>query len=227
MTNSVKHSLPYISVGQSQKEVTHNEALAILDILLAGVCSSIETGPPATSDGLVVLVAASSTTGAFVGKENKIAYYLTSAAAWAYSTPVTGQTINVTSTNTTYRYSGSAWVAQSGTYTPTLTNVTNINASTAYPVQWMRVGNVVNLSGKARFNATAAGAAELGISLPPAATSNFANNYEAAGTASSDNVLDGPMWIEADVTNDRLSLKSTQNGTTNHDHFFHATYQVN
>jgi hypothetical protein len=75
-----------------------------------------------------------------------------------------------------------------------------------------------------RINATGAGAAELGISLPVA--SNFANDYEAGGTAASDTVADGPMWIMADVTNDRLSLQSVQSGTTYHQHHFHATYLV-
>src|SRR5438552_1367658 len=37
---------------------------------------------------------------------------------------------------------------QSGSYTPRLTNVANLSASTAYTCQWMRVGNTVTVSGK-------------------------------------------------------------------------------
>jgi len=224
MTNSVKHNLPYLSVGQSYKEVSHNEALAILDILLAGVCSSIESTPPSTSNGLIVLVAASGTTGDFVGNENKIAYYLNDIGDWTYSIPVTGQEITVTGTNTTYRYSGSAWTPMNGIYTPTLTNVTNINSSTAYACQFMRVGNVVTVSGKVRFNCNTAAAAQIDLSLPVA--SNFTAEEQCAGVASSEDVADGPMYIKADTTNDRASMYSTTDGTSAHDHFFTFTYRI-
>jgi hypothetical protein len=224
MTTSVKFLLPYLSVGQSQKEVTHNEALAMIDILLTKACSSIETGPPATSDGLVVLVAASGTTGAFVGKENKIAYYLTATGAWAYLTPVTGQEIFVTSTTVNYRYTGSAWTPMNGIYTPTLTNVTNINSSTAYACQFMRVGNVVTVSGKVRFNCNTAAAAQIDLSLPVA--SNFTAEEQCAGTASSEDVADGPMYVKANPTDNRASIYSTTDGTSAHDHFYHFTYLV-
>ena len=220
-----RFSLPELAVAQALKEITHNEALAIVDVLLGGTVGSVLATPPGSpTNGQVVLVAHSGTTGVFVGKEDKIAFWLTSVAAWQYITPTTGQKVTDGATSTTYRWNGTLWLALSGTYTPTLTNVTNVSASTAYPCQWMRVGNVVTVSGRVRITATGVGAAELGISLPVA--SNFANEYEAAGTGTSDTVADGPMWLEADVTNDRLALKSTQSGTTYHQHFFHTTYLV-
>jgi hypothetical protein len=98
-------------------------------------------------------------------------------------------------------------VLSSGTYTPTLTNVANVSASTAYPCQWMRVGNVVTVSGKLDIDPTTASTStRIGISLPVA--SNFAAEHQCGGTAVSPtatpNVAAG---IGADLTNDRAHLE--------------------
>lgn len=42
----------------------------------------------------------------------------------------------------------------SGTYTPTLSNVFNVASSTAFSCQWVRVGNVVTVSGRVDFSVT-------------------------------------------------------------------------
>src|SRR3989304_10106925 len=57
----------------------------------------------------------------------------------------------------------------SGTYTPTLTNGTNVAASTAFECQWMRIGSVVCVRGKFNLDPTSANTTTiLGISLPVA-----------------------------------------------------------
>lgn len=70
-----------------------------------------------------------------------------------------------------------------GTYTPTLTNTTNLSASTAYVCNYIRVGSNVIVFGK--FDADAVSAAStatnLGISLPVA--SSVSNESQAGGTA--------------------------------------------
>lgn len=74
-------------------------------------------------------------------------------------------------------------VITSGTYTPTLTNTTNIDASTPYEAQWMRIGNVVTVSGKVDIDATlTATLTRLDLSLPVA--SDFGAQEDCAGTAS-------------------------------------------
>ena len=45
MAGTPRLSLPFLSVGQAQKEFTHNEALQTLDVLVAG---AIEEPPRAT-----------------------------------------------------------------------------------------------------------------------------------------------------------------------------------
>lgn len=44
----------------------------------------------------------------------------------------------------------------SGVYTPTITNGTNVAGSTAFQCQWMRVGNVVTVSGQVNIDPTLA-----------------------------------------------------------------------
>jgi len=115
-------------------------------------------------------------------------------------------------------------IVDSGTYTPGLTNVTNVAASTAYPCQWMRVGNTVTVSGKVAIDATSAAAMELGISLPIA--SNFANDYQCAGTGVAVVAGEDAAYIKADVINNRASLNQTKADISNHDHYFTFTYSI-
>lgn len=98
----------------------------------------------------------------------------------------------------------------SGTYTPTLTNTTNISASSSAVCQWMRVGNVVTVSGQVSVTPTAGGSTltSLGISLPIA--SALASATQASGTAGHNASSGAPPVsagiVEADATNDRARV---------------------
>lgn len=113
---------------------------------------------------------------------------------------------------------------RSGTYTPTLTNVTNVGASTAYECQWLRVGNVVTVSGKVDIDATAAAATELGMSLP--VTSALDNEQNLAGTAASAVATTTPVPVRADAANNRAAFVFTAITTSNDSYFFSFTYVV-
>lgn len=115
----------------------------------------------------------------------------------------------------------------SGTYTPTLTNTTNIDASTAYTCQWIRVGNVVMVSGRVDIDPTAASAIEMGMSLPIA--SDLANIYELAGTGCSDRSQGGgtpEVTFEADTTNNRAKVEGLGSSTINTAVVFQFMYTV-
>lgn len=115
--------------------------------------------------------------------------------------------------------------ARSGTYTPTLTNAANLAASTAYECQWLRVGNIVNVSGKADVDPTlTATATQLGISLPVA--SNFGAQEDCAGTAFASGIAGQGAAIRADAANDRAEMVWIAGDITNQPHYFHFQYQV-
>ena len=98
----------------------------------------------------------------------------------------------------------------SGTYTPTLTNVANIDipASTAYTFQYMRVGNVVTVSGKIDVAVTSGGFTRLNVSLP--ISSNFSATENCAGTAvlaAAGFSVNIPASISADTTSDVAQMQ--------------------
>jgi hypothetical protein len=75
-----------------------------------------------------------------------------------------------------------AFPLDSGTYTPVLLNLTNVTSSSASRCQWLRVGNVVHVSGRVTVDpATGSNLVQLGISIPIASV--FASQGDLAGTA--------------------------------------------
>lgn len=114
-------------------------------------------------------------------------------------------------------------VTASSTYTPTLTNVANLDSSTAYLCHYLRVGSEVTVAGLVDVNPTAAADTRLGISLPIA--SNFANLQDCAGTASNFTIQQ-QAGIGADVANDRAELRFLANDTNDRSMTFHFTYRI-
>jgi len=112
----------------------------------------------------------------------------------------------------------------SGTYTPTLTSVANVASSSASVCQYMRVGDVVTVSGKITIQATALlTSTSIGISLPVA--SSFANDFQCGGTGAPIGANSaGPIY--ADATNDRAEFNYVSADTTSRAFHFSFTYRV-
>jgi len=73
----------------------------------------------------------------------------------------------------------------SGTYSPVITNVSNISGSgVVYGANWVRVGNVVTVKGSVGFNVAVSNTSTSAtVSLPLALSGNFANANQAIGLA--------------------------------------------
>lgn len=113
----------------------------------------------------------------------------------------------------------------SGTYTPTLTNVANLDGSTAYACQYMRVGNVVTVSGRFDVDITTISTlTQIDISLPIASAITAAN--QAGGTASTVSSVADHAGIMADATNDRVSVIWNTTSASAFSMFFSFTYLV-
>lgn len=115
-------------------------------------------------------------------------------------------------------------VLVSGVYTPTLTNVANLDASTAFQCQYMRVGSVVTVSGKVAVDPTAAVLTQLGISLPIA--SNIGAQEDCAGTAAASGIAGFCAAILGDSTNDRAQLEFIAVDLTNQPLYFSFSYRA-
>lgn len=111
----------------------------------------------------------------------------------------------------------------SGTYTPTLTNVANLDGSTAYQSQYMRVGATVTVSGRVDMNPTAAATlTQLRMTVPVA--SNFGGAEDCSGVIA--NYAGVVGQIRADTTNDAALAQLTNVTTANDEFYFTFTYQV-
>lgn len=124
-----------------------------------------------------------------------------------------------------YLWNGSPSVTlESGTYTPTLTSVTNVAASTANACTYMRLGNTVTVSGSLSLDPTSTGNTQLGISLPTA--SAFTTALQCGGTANYSALGQYGAAIRSDATNDRAELVMIATDVTNQVMYFTFTYQV-
>lgn len=112
----------------------------------------------------------------------------------------------------------------SGNYTPTLNNTTNVDATTPYSSQWMRVGSTVTVSGRLDVDPTAAAATVVGISLPVA--SNLGAIEHAVGTAVITTSPAVSGIVRGNVANDRAELAFTATGTATVGAYYQFTYRI-
>lgn len=100
--------LPEISQSQASKEITHNQALRIIDVLLPVplVQDKDLSAPPAPVAGRLYIVAANAS-GAWSGQAHTLAY--SDGAAWYFIAPKTGWPAYVMDEAKTYRFNGASW----------------------------------------------------------------------------------------------------------------------
>lgn len=108
MANSPNLILPFIDAAQSQKHVTHNEALRVLDaaVQLSVIDQDLTTPPGSPSDG-DRYIPASGATGAWSGKDLNIAAYQD--GAWAFLVPREGWLCWVADEDKMLVWDGSQW----------------------------------------------------------------------------------------------------------------------
>jgi hypothetical protein len=116
-------------------------------------------------------------------------------------------------------YDGTVTLDRASTYTPTLTNVTNITSSSAGVFKYMRMGNIVQVTGSVNITPTSAAACTLRMSLPYSA--NFVGGAEAYGLAQE--YVSGQIGgIGANVTFDTADINFT--ATTTSVRTWHLTF---
>jgi hypothetical protein len=105
--------LPYILAAQSQKHVTHNEALRALDVIvqLAVLDKDLATPPGSPAEGSRYIVA-SGATGTWSGHAAQVAAWQD--GAWAFYAPVAGWLAWVDDESQSYLFSGGGWIAAPG-----------------------------------------------------------------------------------------------------------------
>jgi hypothetical protein len=123
--NSPKLKLPYIDTGQAQKEVTHNDALNLLDVLVqASVIDAVTTAPPVAPDDGDAWIVAAPATDEWAGKEGQIAAWF---AGWKFLPPAAGWRVHNQDDGKTWAYDGAAWAAEAVDHSPGAWEVPALN----------------------------------------------------------------------------------------------------
>jgi hypothetical protein len=109
MSDSTRLRLPYLAAAQSQKHVTHNDALQVLDALVhLAVIERDRAAPPASpAEGDRYLVGAAPT-GAFAGQAGRLAAF--EDGAWRFHQPRPGWLAYVVGEQTLRLFDGAAWI---------------------------------------------------------------------------------------------------------------------
>lgn len=160
-----------------------------------------------------------------VSAANKLPYFTGSGTASLADFTALARTLLAFTTESQWRTQLGVEVNSSGVYTPTLTNVSNLDGSTAYECQYLRVGNTVHVSGKVDADPTlTATSTQLGISLPIA--SNIGAAEDCAGAAASPTIAAQSAAILGDAANNRAQMEWISGDITSQPFMFSFTYQV-
>lgn len=108
MSATPRLSLPFISVGQSQKEFAHNEALQSLDLLVAGAVEEVpRAAPPDAPELGACYIVDAVATGTWAGKSGQVAGW--TSGGWRFIAPREGMRFYVRSAGTWAVFREGAW----------------------------------------------------------------------------------------------------------------------
>lgn len=108
MTTTSKLGLELLANAAANQTLANTTFAQLNQLVQAGVVDRITTPPGSPANEALYIIAATAT-GVWAGKENQLAYWLTSANAWQYITPREGMLVHVNDEDVYYKYTGSAW----------------------------------------------------------------------------------------------------------------------
>lgn len=189
-------AMPYIQPAQAQKHVTHNEALALLDVIVQLVVISAELNtPPATIvEGDRYIVAAGGQ-AAWAGRDHHIAVFVDS--GWQFIAAQSGWVAQVAATAAEVVFDGAAWQARSFSNLPGL----GVNAAFDTYNRVVVASDAVLLNNAGAGHQLKVNKATTGDTASVLFQTGFGGRAEM-GTAGSDDFTlkvsaDGDQWVEA------------------------------
>lgn len=168
MSTSPDLGLPYIASSQAQPEVTHNEALNLLQALLNGATDRGINTPPGSPTSGDIYIVGTAPTGAWAGRANTVTIW--TGTAWDFipgetsaGTPITmgarqeGIRVWVKDENLKYVWNGSSWVSSTfsgGTLTTSLNEAPIVTIASSATVNiGAAAANTISISGTTTITA--------------------------------------------------------------------------
>lgn len=108
MEETARWAMPLLFAGQAQKEITHNEALVLIDALLHGRVESadLDTPPGAPAIGQCWIVA-DFAAGAWAGQAGMVALW--TEGGWRFVAPRAGLSLTVADRDHALFFDGTEW----------------------------------------------------------------------------------------------------------------------
>jgi Protein of unknown function (DUF2793) len=145
-SNTARHQLPFLAIGQAQKEITHNEALLRIDALLHMVVESELSVPPTipagTQSGKCWLIG-SSPTGQWQGKQGNIANW--TGASWRFLVPVDRMKLHNKALGTDMLRTQTAWISPVSIANPIAGTLIDVESRAAINaiLAWLRTAGII------------------------------------------------------------------------------------
>lgn len=117
MSQTPRFALPLLAVAQAQKEITHNEALTLIDALVHAVvvAGPLNDPPLAPVPGQCWLVGAAPT-GDWAGQARAMALW--TVGAWRFAAPREAMQVTRLTDGARLRFEGGEWVAPAAISAP-------------------------------------------------------------------------------------------------------------
>lgn len=108
MSRTPRLALPFLSVGQAQKEFTCNESLQTLDVLVAGVVEEPpRSAPPASPQLGAAYIVGADASGDWAGKSHCVAAW--TSGGWRFISPADGLRLIERSSGCLATYRNGSW----------------------------------------------------------------------------------------------------------------------
>ena len=143
---TARHQLPFLAVGQAQKEITHNEALVLIDALInAAVIAELSSAPTGLieADAGKCWLISSGSTGVWFAKTGQIACW--TGGSWRYILPVEGTRIWHNALDSQVIRRGALWQESPVISAPSGGSVNDVEARAAIDaiLQLLRLGGIM------------------------------------------------------------------------------------
>lgn len=125
-----RHGMPLLSAGQSQKELTHNEALMLLDALISPRIEGVMTNqPPAEPLAGQCWIVGAAPQGGWTGQAHRLA--IATQGGWRFADVPVGGTATLATNGATWRRISTGWQGPTAINPPSGGTVIDMECRTA------------------------------------------------------------------------------------------------